>query len=304
MLQALNYDALPDVKDANAALLALLDHPRSPANAGSMNSTIIWYGPIRWCALVQMRRLCALKERTRLSRCPSIAMHAIACSIPMKALRSPLRNVRATWPALERKPIGVTDCLNFGNPQRPEVMWQFVLAIEGLKDACEALSVPIVSGNVSLYNETNDLSIYPTPVIGMVGLIEPADCAVTQWFKQNGDVIILLGSTREDLGGTEYLKVLHHREQGSPPLLNLDAEKAVQACTIQLFARGSYSRPTIAPMADWLLPSRNVASLAQTSDWGLWYTYRSMVFVATHCCSGRANRASCFLWSRSTWNEF
>ncbi|MCS6319195.1 MAG: phosphoribosylformylglycinamidine synthase II, partial [Nitrospira sp.] len=136
------------------------------------------------------------------------------------------------------EPIGVTDCLNFGNPQRPEVMWQFVLAIEGLKDACEALNVPIVSGNVSLYNETNDLSIYPTPMIGMVGLIEEADRAVTQWFKQAGDAIILLGQTREDLGGTEYLKVLHHREQGSPPLLNLDSEKAVQQCTIRLIREG------------------------------------------------------------------
>jgi phosphoribosylformylglycinamidine synthase len=136
------------------------------------------------------------------------------------------------------EPIGVTDCLNFGNPQRPEVMWQLVLAIEGLKDACEALRVPIVSGNVSLYNETNDLSIYPTPMIGMVGLIDKADSTATQWFKQAGDVIILLGRTREDLGGTEYLKIVHHREQGSPPLLNLEDEQAVQACTIRLIREG------------------------------------------------------------------
>jgi phosphoribosylformylglycinamidine synthase len=136
------------------------------------------------------------------------------------------------------EPIGVTDCLNFGNPERPDIMWQFVLAVEGLKDACEVLDVPIVSGNVSLYNETNGLSIYPTPMIGMIGLIGHVDQAVTQWFKESGDVIILLGSTREDLGGTEYLKVLHHREQGSPPLLNLDMEKAVQACTLQLIRMG------------------------------------------------------------------
>jgi phosphoribosylformylglycinamidine synthase len=136
------------------------------------------------------------------------------------------------------EPIGVTECLNFGNPQRPEVMWQFTLAIEGLKDACEAMNVPIVSGNVSFYNETNDLSIYPTPMIGMVGLIEPASRAVTQWFKQRGDVVILLGNTREDLGGTEYLKVQHHREQGSPPLLNLELERSVQACTIRLIREG------------------------------------------------------------------
>jgi len=135
-------------------------------------------------------------------------------------------------------PIGVTDCLNFGNPERPDVMWQFILSIEGIKDACEAFQIPVVSGNVSFYNETNGLSIYPTPILGMVGLIEPADRVMTQWFKQAGDVIILLGATREDLGGTEYLRVVHHREQGSPPYLDLDTEKALQACVLKLIGEG------------------------------------------------------------------
>jgi phosphoribosylformylglycinamidine synthase len=136
------------------------------------------------------------------------------------------------------QPIGVTDCLNFGNPQRPDTMWQFVLAIEGLKDACEALDVPIVSGNVSFYNETNDLSIYPTPMIGMVGLIDHVDQSMAQWFNQAGDAILLLGKTREDLGGTEYLKVVHHREQGSPPYLNLETERALQDCLLALIRQG------------------------------------------------------------------
>ncbi|MEK6525818.1 MAG: AIR synthase-related protein, partial [Nitrospirota bacterium] len=109
---------------------------------------------------------------------------------------------------------------------------------EGIKDACEALHIPVVSGNVSFYNETNGLSIYPTPIIGMVGLIEPADRVMTQWFKQAGDTIILLGDTKEDLGGTEYLRVVHAREQGSPPLLNLEAEKAVQGCVLKLIRDG------------------------------------------------------------------
>ena len=91
---------------------------------------------------------------------------------------------------------------------------------------------------------------------------------MTQWFKQDGDVIIFLGSTREDLGGTEYLKVLHHREQGSPPLLSLETEKAVQTARLNLFARGSCSRPTIAPMADWLSPWPNVVSLARDERLG------------------------------------
>ncbi|MCG3773868.1 MAG: Phosphoribosylformylglycinamidine synthase subunit PurL [Nitrospira sp.] len=116
---------------------------------------------------------------------------------------------------------------------------QFVLAIEGLKDACEHFAIPIVSGNVSFYNETNGLSIYPTPMLGMVGLIESADKTMTQWFKQDGDVILLLGKTKEDLGGSEYLKVLHHREQGSPPLLSLETEKALHDFLLKIIREGA-----------------------------------------------------------------
>ena len=93
-------------------------------------------------------------------------------------------------------------------------------------------------GNVSFYNETNGLSIYPTPMIGMVGLIERADRAVTQWFKQADDDILLLGETQEDLGGTEYLRVVHAREQGLPPLLNLEHERALQTCVLRLSREG------------------------------------------------------------------
>jgi len=117
-------------------------------------------------------------------------------------------------------------------------MWQFVLAIEGLKDACEYFKVPIVSGNVSFYNETNGLSIYPTPMLGMVGLIDSAEKTMTQWFKQDGDAILLLGKTKEDLGGSEYLKVTHHREQGSPPFLSLETEKALHDCILSAIREG------------------------------------------------------------------
>jgi len=132
------------------------------------------------------------------------------------------------------EPIGVTDCLNFGNPERPDIMWQFVMAVEGIGDACRALNLPVVSGNVSFYNETNNLSIYPTPIIGMVGLLESEEYASTQWFKNEGDEIILLGETNEDLGGSEYLKYVHHREQGTPPWLNLEKEKALHQCLLAL----------------------------------------------------------------------
>ena len=136
------------------------------------------------------------------------------------------------------KPLGLTDALNFGNPERPEVMWQFELVIEGLVDACHALEIPVVSGNVSLYNETNGISVYPSPMIGMVGLIDPVERAVSQWFKSDGDVVLLLGETHDELGGSEYVRVIHHREQGIPPLLSLETERALHTCLLGAIDRG------------------------------------------------------------------
>ncbi|HET6464673.1 MAG TPA: phosphoribosylformylglycinamidine synthase subunit PurL [Nitrospiria bacterium] len=136
------------------------------------------------------------------------------------------------------RPIGLTDCLNFGNPERPEVMWQFALSVEGIADACRELEIPVVSGNVSFYNETNSLGIYPTPIIGMVGLIEEAERVVRPGFRDEGDRVVLLGKTKEDLGGTEYLSRVHSREGGFPPLLELAEEKAVQRCCLDAIEAG------------------------------------------------------------------
>jgi phosphoribosylformylglycinamidine synthase len=123
------------------------------------------------------------------------------------------------------QPIGVTNCLNFGNPEKPEVMWQFQQAVAGLRDACIAFGTPVVSGNVSFYNETEGQNIPPTPVIGMVGLLEDAEQAVTQWFKGEGDAIVLLGRNREELGSSEYLAVVHHQIRGALPWIDLDVER-------------------------------------------------------------------------------
>ena len=108
-----------------------------------------------------------------------------------------------------------TNCLNFGNPERPEIMWQLVEAIEGLAEACRALDIPITGGNVSLYNETDGQAIYPTPIIGVVGLIEDAARVVSRTFKQAGDEVVLLGESHGELGGSEYLKVIHGLVRGS-----------------------------------------------------------------------------------------
>jgi phosphoribosylformylglycinamidine synthase len=114
-------------------------------------------------------------------------------------------------------PIGATNCLNFGNPERPEIMWQLVEAIEGIAQACRDLEIPITGGNVSLYNETDGQAIYPTPVIGVVGVMEDASRVVTRAFQANGHAIVLLGEDRGELGGSEYLKVVHGLVRGDAP---------------------------------------------------------------------------------------
>jgi phosphoribosylformylglycinamidine synthase len=134
-------------------------------------------------------------------------------------------------------PIGATNCLNFGNPERPEIMWQFVEAVEGIADACRALEIPITGGNVSFYNETDGQAIYPTPIIGVVGLIEDASRVVSRTFKQAGSDIVLLGEDFAELGGSEYLKVVHGLVKGQPPRLDLDRERAL----IGLLTRASAS---------------------------------------------------------------
>ncbi len=136
------------------------------------------------------------------------------------------------------RPIGLTDCLNFGSPENPAVMWQFARVIQGMRDACIALKVPVVSGNVSFYNETDGVPIYPTPTIGMVGLLPKVDRVITSWFKAAGDIVVLLGRTREELGGSEYLKFIHNSVRGTPPWIDLKLEQAIQSCCIEAIEGG------------------------------------------------------------------
>ena len=136
------------------------------------------------------------------------------------------------------RPLGLTDCLNFGSPENPEVMWQFAEVIRGMRDACMALKVPVVSGNVSFYNETDSKPIYPTPTVGMVGLLAKLKRVVTPWFKFPGDIVVLLGRTREELGGSEYLKLIHGLVKGTPPWIDLKLEEAVQNCCLEAIDRG------------------------------------------------------------------
>lgn len=238
LLQALNIDALLEPKDYAATLLALLSAPTIASKQwiyrqyDHMVRTNTMVRPGSDAAVLRIKgtkRAVAITADCNGRYC---VLHPYIGG--MIAVAEAARNLVCSG----AEPIGATDCLNFGNPERPDVMWQFILAVEGIADACNVLNVPVVSGNVSFYNETNGLNISPTPILGMVGLIEDAGKIMTQWFKHKGDVIILLGETKEDLGGTEYLRVIHHREQGEPPALDLDVEKALQACTLKLIRDG------------------------------------------------------------------
>jgi phosphoribosylformylglycinamidine synthase len=129
--------------------------------------------------------------------------------------------------------LAVTDCLNFANPEKPDNFWQFRRAVEGLAEACESLGTPVISGNVSFYNETPTAAIYPTPTIGMLGLIDDAETRVGQGFQRIDDVIYLLGGGSPSLGGSEYLAVVHGLENGLPPALDLEKEMATQAFVLE-----------------------------------------------------------------------
>jgi phosphoribosylformylglycinamidine synthase subunit PurL len=168
------------------------------------------------------------------------------------------------------EPLAVTDCLNFGNPERPEIMWQFEQACLGIAEACTALGTPVVSGNVSLYNETEGKGIYPTPTIGMVGLMEDCSKNATSVFAAPGDRVGLIGPVcgpkGGHLGGSEYLKVVYGRVAGMPPPIDLELEKKVQASVRALVRDGL------------------VRTAHDTSEGGLALALAEMCFGRDHGC--------------------
>lgn len=136
------------------------------------------------------------------------------------------------------RPLAITNCLNFGNPYRPEVYWSFAESIRGMGEACRILETPVTGGNVSFYNENPQGAVYPTPVIGMLGLLEDRSKATTQWFKRPGDLIALLGSPAAGTGGSQYLKTVFGLVDGPAPVCDLEAEKRLLGLILDLTAKG------------------------------------------------------------------
>jgi phosphoribosylformylglycinamidine synthase subunit PurL len=136
------------------------------------------------------------------------------------------------------EPVALTDCLNFGSPEKPDAYYQLVECIEGMSEACEALGTPVVSGNVSLYNETEGKAIYPTPTVGMVGVFEDVGRHATPGIKREGDALVLVGDFRPVLGGCDYLEIVHARVAGAPPTSDLTSGKAISDAVRRAIAAG------------------------------------------------------------------
>jgi phosphoribosylformylglycinamidine synthase subunit PurL len=136
------------------------------------------------------------------------------------------------------EPLAITDCLNFGNPEKPEIFWQIEKATDGMSEACKVLKTPVIGGNVSLYNETSGEAVYPTPVVGMVGLIKDLDHITTQAFKNAGDLVYLLGETKDEFGGSELQKLTSGKIFGKAPELDLEVEEKNQKAVLKAIQEG------------------------------------------------------------------
>ena len=221
-------DALPPLADAGATLLRLLASPNLSSRRGVFrrydhmvgDATVV--PPGGDAAMLRVKG-------TRLGLAMTADCNARYCHLDphlgaQLAVAEAARNIIATG----ARPIAVTDCLNLANPDRPEVYWELEETVAGLSYACRAMELPIVSGNVSLYNDSNgESAIYPTPVVGMVGVIDDYAKRVGAGFRADGDFVLLIGSSHNDLGGSEYLKVEHGYIAGRPPSLDLAREQAV-----------------------------------------------------------------------------
>jgi phosphoribosylformylglycinamidine synthase len=227
-LQRLDLDAVPPPGDYNEVLRRILDSPIIGSKRWAYSqydhlvgsNTVV--GPGSDAAVLRIKG-------TAKAVALSVDCNSRYCLLDpyvgaMIAVVESARNLVCSGGA----PIGMTDCLNFGNPEKPEIMWQFREAVRGIRDACTALGVPVVSGNVSFYNETEGRAIPPTPTIAMVGLLSDVSYHTTQHFKGEGDAIVQLGRTREELGGSEYLSVVHGEVRGTPPWIDLELERQVQ----------------------------------------------------------------------------
>jgi phosphoribosylformylglycinamidine synthase II len=235
----LDLDAMPPTADPGATLLRMLASPNLASRRGIFRRYDHMVGDATVLAPGGDAAMLRVKG-TRMGIAVTTDCNARYCHLDphlgaQLAVAEAARNIIATG----ARPLAITDCLNFANPERPEVYWELEEAVTGIAAACRALEVPVVSGNVSLYNDSNgESAIYPTPVIGMVGVIDDYGKRLGAGLRADGDFVLLIGSSHNDIGGSEYLKIEHGHVAGRPPALDLTREKAVNRLMLSAVQSG------------------------------------------------------------------
>jgi phosphoribosylformylglycinamidine synthase subunit PurL len=235
--QAMEND-IPAVDDYKETLLALLQQPTIASKEwvyqqyDHMVRTNTVVSPGSDAAVVRIRG--TRKALAMTTDCNSRYLYLDPETGGKIAVAEAARNIVCSG----AEPLAITDCLNFGNPEKPEIFWQFEKAVDGMSEACLAFGTPVIGGNVSLYNETNGTAVYPTPVVGMVGLVADLDHVTTQSFKEAGDLIYLVGETKDEFGGSELQKLTYGRIFGKAPELNVDVEHKHQQQVLEAIRQG------------------------------------------------------------------
>jgi phosphoribosylformylglycinamidine synthase subunit PurL len=227
-VQELDPDHLPEQEDYNAVLLKMLGHP----NLSSRRPIYTQYDHQVGTDTVVLPGADAVVMRikdTELGFAVTTDGRGRHCYLdPRGGGAATVAEAYRNLSCVGSEPVAVTDCLNFGSPEKPDGYYQLAECIEGMSEACEVFGTPVVSGNVSLYNETDRGPIYPTPTVGMVGILENVDRYATPAFKREGDMVIVIGSGSPlSLAGSDYLQIVHGRAAGKPPGPDLLSEKEV-----------------------------------------------------------------------------
>lgn len=237
-LKSVDLSNLKEIEDLNAALLKLLSSPNITNKAWIYHQYDYTVGtntvipPGADAAVIRIKK--TNKAISVKTDCNGRYVYLNPKRGTMIAVAEAARNVACTGAT----PIAITNCLNFGNPYDPEIYWQFKEAIEGMREACLVFDTPVTGGNVSFYNESQNYTVYPTPVIGMLGLIDDVKYITTSFFKDQGDLIYLIGITKPEIGGSEFIKTFYNIIEGDIPEIDLHFEKKIIDTLLLLIRRG------------------------------------------------------------------
>ncbi len=237
-LNKLDFSAIPEPKDYSKILLRLLSSPSIASKEwvyeqyDHMVQTNTVVLPGSDAAVLRLKG--KDKALAAVSDCNSAYCYLSPRRGAAIAVAEAARNLACSG----AEAAGVTDCLNFANPEKPERYWYFKECIDGIVEACRAFNIGVVSGNVSFYNESAHGPIHPTPTIGMLGVVKSLRHVTTQYFKNIGDAIILLGNSKEELGGSEYLKMIHGKTAGEAPSLDMESEKLLHKVLLEAIQKG------------------------------------------------------------------